>query len=317
MKIFVLFISLCCLTLVNAQVINKQFNYQAPNANNEYGIVASQYNVGIVVQTVYRAKPDGYHIMFTTSFIGKDVEDVEARMNKKIDNLIKAVEHLKITSRDVVAEVTALDPIFESAIYTTTSTDPIGYKITENITFHTTDFADIRSLAKICMDFKIYDIVHVSPYIMSTTNIYDSLAEKSVEILNFKKDLSQKIGRKMIDGHPEFTKSKSVLYPSDSYLRSQIRNSRLYTHNITQNSDIDIQRNVQVDTYQNLNLRNADFIFHADVTVPVIEFYYRINYNYIIPPEEEEEEEPLPGEQKIFYHLDKDGNLQKIEFGKD
>lgn len=77
-----------------------------------------------------------------------------------------------------------------------------------------------------------------------------------------------------------------------------------------ENSAIDINRSVSVDSNQSLNLKNADFI------EPVIEFYYRINYNYIIPPKEEKlvEEEEKNSPEKVFYILDSSGKLRKIEF---
>ena len=316
MKVFYI-LTLCLLTLsAQGQIINTQFNNSIPNGYKECGIRADPNTVSIVVQTVYRAKPDGYHIVFTTSFIGENVEDVERIMNKKIDSLIGAVKTLHIEPKHILAEVTSLDPIFATTINGSGSTEPIGYKVSENITFQVADFRTIRHLAKTCMDFKIYDIVNVTPYVFNSDKIYDTLANKTVEILDFKKELSKKIGRGFSDGSANFYKCKNVIYPSDAYLRSQIKNSRIYMHNINQNSAIDINRSVSVDSYQSLNLQNADFVFHPDIIEPVIEFYYRINYNYVVPPKEEElvDEEEKNSPDKVFYILDSSGELRKIEF---
>jgi hypothetical protein len=319
MKQLITLLFIGALSTLNAQTINNAFNETLPYNPTECGIAAGPHAIAIVVQTVYRARPDGYHIQFTTSFIGKDVEEVEAKMNKKIDSLIGEVKGLDIPSQNVLAEVTALDPIFQTSISGSGSAEPIGYKITENITFKVRDFKTIRHLAKTCMDFNIYDIVQVKPYILHADKIYDTLADKTVEVLEFKKDLCEKVGHGFVDGAANFYKCKNVIYPSDAYLRSQIRNSRLYMHDINQNSAIDISRTVSVDSYQSLDLQTADYVFHPDILEPVIEFYYRINYNYVIPPSEEElekkkkeEEEDAP--EKIFYILDKDGELKKIEF---
>lgn len=305
----------------NAQVINQSVNspvyFNQANYTSGCGIMATEYEVGITVQTVYRARPDGYHVVFTTSFIGRDVEDVEIKMNKKIDSLIAAVQTLKIERRDVLAEVLSLDPIFAFDLNSVASASPIGYKVSENITFHTRDFQTIRYLSKICLDFKIYDIVHITPYVRNADRIYDTLADKSVEILNFKKELSKKIGHGFSNGKANFTKCKNVIYPSDSYLRSQLRNSRLYMHSPDQNSDVDLMRNVQVDTYEALNLKNADYVFNPEILEPAIQFYYRINYNYINPPEKPEKkegEEETHEAERVFYILDNKGELRKVEF---
>ena len=88
-------------------------------------------------------------------------------------------------------------------------------------------------------------------------------------------------------------------------------------HNINQNSAIDINRSVRVNSYQSLGLKTADFVFNPDIIEPVIEFYYRINYNYVIPPKKEEKDEEEDGEdsvKRVFYILDNNGELKKIEF---
>ncbi|MFT5860263.1 MAG: hypothetical protein ACI865_002372 [Flavobacteriaceae bacterium] len=297
------------------QTVNTQFSDLQPNTNANWGIMANALTVAIKVQTVYRAKPDGYHILFTTSFIGKDVEAVELKMNKKIDSLIGSVEALEILPKDVLTEVTSLDPIFETNFSEQSPDTPMGYKITQNINFNIADFRTIRYLAKICMEFKIYDIVYVKPYIFNADVIYDTLAEKSVQILDFKKELSKNIGHAPEGGKVHFTKYKNVIYPSDSYLRSQIRNSRLYMHNINQNSEIDIRRNVQTNSYQELNLTNADYVFNPHLIEPAIEFYYQIHYNLVHPPEKKDKDEEEKDDiEKIFYILDGEGQLKKIEF---
>lgn len=310
----------CQMTIFSmGQTINTKFNDQTPNSFGTCGIRATPHETGIIVQTVYRAKPDGYKVVFTTSFIGENVEKVELKMNKKIDSLIVSVGDLKINAHEVLTEVISLDPIFGTSILGDASLDPIGYKVTENITFQVNDFKTIRYLAKTCMDFEIYDIAFIQPYVFDPDRIYDTLANKTVEILDFKKDLCKKIGHGLGGGTASFSKCKNVIYPSDAHLRSQIRNSRLYMHNINQNSAIDITRTVDVNYYQGFDLSKADYEFHPDLIEPAIEFYYQINYNYIIPPSEEElekakkqEEENAP--QKVFYILDNNGELKKVEF---
>lgn len=300
--------------IASGQIINQ--NHSMYNVGNpqECGITADPNALGIIVQTVYRAKPDGYQIIFTKSFIGKDVETVEALMNKKTDSLIRAASSLGIKRSNVLAEITSLDPIFEIGL-NTSSEKPAGYKITENITFDVQQFSTIRYLAKTCLDFEIYDIVHVTPYVLNPDAIYDTLAEKSVEILNFKKELSKKIGYSGADGKAYFRKCRNVYYPTDMDLKATIHNSRMYMHSLDQNSEIDLRRSVQVDAYNNLDLRSVDYVFHPNTLEPTIDFHYRIDYNYIFPPEEEEEESQEQDGEKVFYILTSEGELQKLEFG--
>jgi len=300
-----------------AQVVNQNHTlYQQMNPQ-ECGISGDPNALGIIVQTVYRAKPDGYHVIFTTSFIGKTVLDVEAQMNKKIDSLIASVQRLKIQPKDVLAEVTTLDPIFDFSI-AGNSDKPSGYKITETMTFHVKDFSTIRYLAKVCLDFEIYDLTHVTPYILQPDKIYDTLAQKSVDILEFKKELSRKIGYGAVDGKAYFRKCRNVYYPNDMHLIAKIQNSRMYMHDLSQNSDLDYSRNLRVDNYNNLDLRSVDFVYNPNIIEPTIDFHYRIDYNYIFPPTEEElaAEKEKNDVEKVFYILNEEGKLEQLEFGK-
>ncbi|MCR9171284.1 MAG: hypothetical protein NXI10_02245 [bacterium] len=313
---YFLTLTLIALTFIcKAQVINKQHTLYQQGNPQECGITGDPNALSMIIQTVYRAKPDGYHAIFTTSFIGKSVLDVESQMNKKTDSLITAVGKLGIEPRDVLAEMTTLDPIFDVGL-NGSSNQPSGYKVTENITFHVRDFNTIRYLAKTCLDFQIYDLTHVTPYVLQPDLIYDTLAAKSVEILEFKKELSRDIGYGAADGKAYFRKCRNVYYPNDMHLVAQIQNSRMYMHDLSQNSDIAYNRNLRVDSYNNLDLRSVDYVFNPNIIEPTIDFHYRIDYNYVFPPDEEEESENDENVEKVFYILNEEGELQQLSFGK-
>lgn len=313
MKRALISLFLCAPLCTFAQLINQQFNQQTNQHSAQCGISTTELQATIIASAVYRAKPDGYHILFTTSFISKTVEDVEATMNAKMDKLINGVKSLNIYENDVVVDVISMDPIFQTTFSDDAKT-PMGYKITENITFNVAEFETIRALVKKCLEFGIYDIVYVKPYILNAKPIYDSLANKTIEILDFKKDVCEKVGRSLSGGTVTFSKCKNVFYPSDSYLKSLLRNGNIYMHSIDQNSEVNVVRNVEVDAYNAIDLNQADFIFHADETTPVIQFYYQINYVHTMEKPKKDEEEDEGDKEKVFYILDKEGNLKKFEF---
>ncbi|MFZ9955093.1 MAG: hypothetical protein ACO3E1_03120, partial [Flavobacteriales bacterium] len=75
----------------------------------------------------------------------------------------------------------------------------------------------------------------------------------------------------------------------------------------------------------NLNLKDADYVFNAKETNPVIQFQYQINYGYVKRDREKEKEEKERHEQekndernkeKSFYILGKDGELKKVDMMK-
>lgn len=300
-----------------SQNINKQYN-QERNKNffsNENEIVATHNTINIVTKVIYNAIPDGYHITYTTSFIGKSVQDVEEKMNTKIDKLLEKVKSLKLSRKDIVVDVISLDPLFD---FNQSDTMPIGYKIAENITFNIKSISVIRELSKTCLDFGIYDLIDAQAYLDNSKVIYDSLSEKTVEILNMKKKLCTDIGWTFAGGKTAMTKFKDVFYPTERYLNSYIQNATLYKHHVSQNSTMNMDRKVDVDNYFNLNLKDADFVFNANTTSPVIQFYFQLNYTYTKTDTEAEMRDKIRKEEekkqdKLFYIIDKTGNLKKVE----
>ena len=296
-----------------AQIINNEFNNRNTEYQNGCGIVGTDYSLKIKASSLYRAKPEGYHITYTTTFIEKTAESVEAKMNLKIDSLIESVSSIGLEAKDVVVDLISYDPIFATGIENSSTRIPIGFKVTENISFDVKNFEMLRLLTIKCTELEIYDILNVQPYISNMDEIYAQLSSKTLDILEFKKSTSERLGWKTEGGKMNFQKCHNVYYPSDSYLKSVLRNSSLYMHDISQNSEINIVRNVQVNSFSSIDLKNADFIFHPDELGPVIQFHYQIIYNYNKPIEKEESIEEK-NKEKLFYILDKEGELKKLSF---
>lgn len=293
--------------IVHTQVINKSFN-NSFSPQPSCGITTDALTASITTRVVYNAKPEGYIVAFTTSFIGENVEDVENKMNKKIDSLIKKVKKINIEDKNVIVDVISFDPIFS---FINNSKNPDGYKVTLNLSFKISDYNLIRQLTKTCLEFEIYDLINIKPFIKNTKYIYDSLANKSIEILNFKKSICEKLSWNFTGGHSEFSKCKNVYYPSEHYLKSSIKNSALFSHNISQNSTVNFNRKLNIDLYNNFDLKDVDYIYNSDLNIPVIQFYYQLNYLYI--KDKPKNEEQNVKEIKSFYVLDKEGSLIKLK----
>ncbi|MCT4581789.1 MAG: hypothetical protein N4A35_10255 [Flavobacteriales bacterium] len=290
---------------VSAQV-NNTFGYSFQEQN--CGIITDELTAEITTKVLYNAQPDGYIVTYTTSFIGNTVVDVENLMNKKIDSLTRKVKKIGIEKEAIAIDIQEFDPIF--SIKNTTEY-PEGYKVSLNLNFKLKDYNKISRLTQICLAYNIYDIVGIQPFINNTKPIDDSLALKSIELLNAKKELCKKLSWSFTGGHAEFSKCKNVFYPDEHYLKTTLKNNSLFHHNLSQNSTINLHRNLDVNVYNNLNLKDVDYIYNSEITVPVIQFVYQINYKYIKTKPKEKEDNIK--EKKSFYILDKEGNLTKLK----
>jgi len=109
------------------------------------------------------------------------------------------------------------------------------------------------------------------------------------------------------DGHSEFSKCKNVYYPSEQYIKSSIKNSTLFSHNISKNSTVNFNRKLNVDSYNNFDLKDVDYIYNSDLNIPVIQFYYQYIKNK--PKDQEQKVKEI----KSFYVLDKEESLVKLK----
>ena len=303
-----------------AQFLNKDFNKNTEYGNkNKSSVEVIGGHLNIKTKVIYNAIPDGYHITYTYSSISSSVDELEELTHAKITKLGKEIKKLKLKNSDMIIDVISLDPIFNFSHDTSNSPTPSGYQSTHNVTFKIKDISMIDGLSRTCFKFKIYDIIDVTPFIDNVKHINDSLAEMSVEILNDKKALANKIGYVIEDGKTSFQKKRNTLYPSERYLKSYIKNSSIYKHHISQNSSISYSRKVDIDSYYNLDLRDADYVFNANELKPVIQFVYEINYEFIKRNREEEarvktENELLEKRKKDIYIFDKNGKMKKVSF---
>jgi hypothetical protein len=90
-----------------------------------------------------------------------------------------------------------------------------------------------------------------------------------------------------------------------------------FIHNSEQNSSLNLQRKVDVDSYYDFNLKNADFVFNSDNNQPVVQFYTQLTCNFIKTDTEAELLEKIKKEESLkptkeFYMIDKEGKLIKI-----
>lgn len=303
-----------------AQKINKTFNESSEwGSNNKHSIKVDGNYLSIKTKVIYNALPDGYHITYTYSSISKTVESLEELTLDKKKRLTKQLKKLKLKKSDMVIDVIALDPVFSMYKDTLDTPVPTGFKSTHNVTFNIKDIGQIDDLSRVCIKEKIYDIIDVTPYINNVNHIEDSLAKKSVAVLKSKKELAEEIGFGISDGKVNFQKDKNTIYPSERYLKSYIKNSSMYKHHMSQNSSIAYDRKVDIDSYYNFDLRDADFVFNSKEVKPVIQFVYSINYGFLKRDREEEarvkeEKEAREGKKKDIYILDKNGKIRKASF---
>ena len=311
-------------TLFFAQKSNIQMALEKQIDNMENtGIIADAASNSVHISTtiIYNALPDGYHITYTKSFINKSVDEVQKTMHDETEKLVADVKKSGISNENAMVDIIALEPIFDFNLSDSIASTPIGYKITENITFNVKKISQVRELAKKCLEYKLYDMVSAEAYLNNSAPIYDSLSMKAVEFINKKKKLCTDLGWIFDDGKPSFSKNTEVLYPSDRYLKSYINSQGIYKHHLAENSNITYGRTVNADKYFNLNLKDADFVFNAKETNPVIQFHYQINYGYIKRDREKEKEEKErrqeeQNKEKSFYILGKDGELKKVDMKK-
>jgi hypothetical protein len=305
---------------MQAQVINQTFNNNTEySKSNQAAVIVEGNHLSIQTKVIYNALPDGYHLTYTFTEINSSIDALDESVSSKKKFFEKEIKKLGMEKEDVAIDALGLDPIFGLTSDSVGANKPNGYKSTHNIIFSIDEIGKIDALSKICFEANVYDLIDVVPFINNVSHIMDSLEAKSLSILKERKDFATEIGYQIQDGKASFQQGHSVLYPSERYLKSYIQNNSLYKHHISQNSTINYARRVEIDSYYNLNLKDADFIFNASEVKPVIQFVFTIEYGFVRRDREEEarlkeEQELKSKEKKTIYILDKDGKMREVKF---
>ncbi len=305
--------------LGHAQTIQKRSSKQNQKLNSSFSEIQTDgYVTDISAKVIYNAVPDGYHISFTKSYIASSNEEVERRLESNMNLLGKDLKKDGVEKNEILIDVITLDPLFDTAISDSGSVHPSGYKLTQNITIHAESIDELRPIVNTCLKHDVFDITNVKAYIKDTDELYDSLKTKCIEVINHKKSLCQDLGVSLSGGNTSFGSYKQVIYPSERYLKSYVQSSQLYKHHISQNSDINFHRELDVDNYYNLDLKSADFIFNSHITLPVIQVYYQIDFTYTKKnldaiTKAKEERVAEKNKERVYFIINDNGELEKLE----
>ena len=223
-----------------------------------------------------------------------------------------------VQKEEIVIDVLSLDPLFDTSLRDSSSIAPIGFKLVQNITINAANIEELRPIVTTCLNHKIYDIIDIKAYIKNTKVLYDSLKQKSLEIINYKKELCEGLGYSFSGGKASFKNYKQVIYPNERYLKSYVTSTSLYKHHLSESSDINIQRELDIDNYYTLDLKSADFIFNSEITKPVIQVYYQIDYAYTKKNEEaiaaaKEEAEAFKNRERVYFIVNDEGELERLD----
>lgn len=298
----------------NSQIMNQCMNSQKAGGLYSNNLTASTTHTEIVGKAIFNAKPSGYHMIFTTSSIGYNVEDVEKTMNKKVDSLISDIQALNLINQKALVDVIEFEPIFDFSSRETSSSSPSGYKMTENILFDVLDLTQARKLIKKCLEYGIYDLIEIKPYVLHTSPIHDSLNKVLTKIIQQKKKLSQELGIQFAKGETQVDEYDYVFYPNERYLKSTLHNTNLYSHHMSQNTLIHNQRSIDIQKFDPIDLSKVDYVFNSELNEPTIQFYKEIVYQFFPKIEEEKKESKDEKVERIFYVIDKNGELKKVDF---
>lgn len=318
-----LFIFLFLSAAAHGQTDNSFYN-QSSNMRASGGIIdisADRYLYRMSTAVIYNALPDGYHVTYSRSLIGKTVEDVSQITLETVAKIETAVNAFGLLPTDMTPEIVALDPVFD--FYKGDSAVPTGYKITHNITFNVASIHQFAQLNKVCLEHSYFDLITATAYLKDVQPVYDAIDEKLIALINRKKKFCQQAGVPINETYVMLDRSTNVFYPTERYLKSYLKNPAFYTHHESQNSTLSLERNVSIENHFTYNYNDVDYVFNDEIEEPVIQFYVHVQSNYqhadteaeIREKIEKEMEEKKPAAKQLFM-LNEDGEVKVIEVGK-
>ena len=265
----------------------KQANAQdAGNVNyqNSYGNfrqktinvkLMNSHNLEIRAKGLSNIKADAYVAMFSITQTGKDIEEVNTLIDKRID-IVKRELSDKVTLHiDMISFVPMYEYGIEKKIFSKTYNEvPTGFELKKNLHIKYTDPKLIHKLIAICSKAEIHELVKVDYNCTKIDTLKKELRNKVKDILLDKMNFQQElIGSDFSTLEKDIADGFEIRYPSEMY-RSYSASSRTSLN--IKRGKVNQATKSKVLYYQPILDKEFDVVINPVILEPVIQLMYEV-----------------------------------------
>jgi len=247
---------------------------------------ASDTAFTLSVSALMNVKADEYVIVFGASQIGETLESCHEMINRKIETFLTAISSMGISKSDCYVDFISQFPIFEieveKKLFSKTYTEiPSGYELKKNIHIHYKNVSVAEKLMIEAAKNEIFDIVKVDYIVKDQQNVYDSLRNASVKLIQQKVLDFQKLGVRTESMYELVFEDIKSSFPLERY-STYAEFTRYQGNSGKMGSKVITKYDVPALYYNRLAYNNYDIVINPVVVEPVVQFTYTMKVKYVL-----------------------------------
>jgi uncharacterized protein YggE len=279
--------------------------------SNDYFTLSSEIMMNI--------KPDALIAIFSIVQIGNTADDADKILNQKVEPIITKLKEIGIVEDDIFLDMVSIIPSYEVLVkkkFSKTYTEvPNGFELRKNLHIKFKDQKILDKILTICAKNEVYDLAKVDYIIKDIKKVNEILQEKTLEIINQKKELYKILN----EGDTKEIKLYSINENRNEYHPIE----RYFSYTAFSSSSIEALKEKNVTTvtknkslfYDKVKMKNFDVVINSDELQPSIQITYQMIVTYKLVSKEikEEPKATIVKEQKKEYILiTHDGELKSL-----
>lgn len=292
--------------------VNYGKNHYRPQAQNMSSITTTSGDeIQIAIRGIYNEKPSMYSATFSIVQVGMSLEEIDALMNEKINNIRKGIKAAD-PAIEVITDMISFVPVYEYEVTKkifskkTYTEKPAGYEMKKNLIIKYKTQA-LDKIVSICAEQEVYDLVKVDYILTNLEAVQAKLQARALEEYNSKlKYFSLLFGEDLTPKKKMIAENYNLVYPVESYSsytafsRSQLPVSR--------NGVVNEMTKSQTNYYNPVMAKLHSFVINAEMTEPCVQVFYDL----YVTIKMKKEETPANADKKTIYIVTANGDLKPL-----
>lgn len=261
-------------------------SYYNKNTNNGRQIQNGKKFL-ISSEILFLAAADRYVAVFGVIQEGKNIQECNTQVEKRITNFIQALKGLGIKKEAIFVDAITQGRIYSYALNEEENVAKEvlkGFEIKKNIIISYTQNSLLDKIMAFAAQEAIYDLIKVDYIVDNPDEIYETLYKEALKVIEDKKAVYLKLVEKEHFGYPEIIKfDKGVIQPVEAY--------RSYTAHETNQISVEgyarynnlkkvAARRISTHYFEAAPSTNFDKVINSKTLEPCVQFVLHLELRY-------------------------------------
>ncbi|HBS88674.1 MAG: hypothetical protein A2W91_18710 [Bacteroidetes bacterium GWF2_38_335] len=270
---------------------NSEYDYsgyyqQAAYKPPVYPTYVSDTTIQISVSGMINTNADNYIAILGISQTDETIETCHELINKRINDFIESLSALGISKKDVYIDFISQVPIFEleleKKLFSKSYNEiPAGFELKKNLHIRFTNKAIAEKLLIQAAKNEIYDIIKVEYIVSNLDQVYDSIRNECIKVMNRKVEDYKKMGIVFNADYKTVQESTGAYYPIERYSSYSAFNDK--GEQVKAGGKKIRKSEYQVNIYYNKYPSNSfDFVMNPNMVDPSVQLIYNVTMKFVL-----------------------------------